>query len=565
MIKGVFLCAVAGVFGTCGAWADRSLMSQTLEPNRYDIGMLGDAGAWDKNMFDVQNSWSYAALGDTIRDMRMNCEITEVGQFMEFSNWLRARGGVASLKDMVDRCLRIGTFVDKDYEEKNFFGTEEKIKKQIDRKYVTDEGKTKECRLPNAVCDKKGCGERAYTKTIGGRRNLDCDIFLSTFIDRHNKLIQDTHGIAKPGTYVVRLSNTLYKVVDVVLAPGYYKDGGIDQSVNTDPENTKVYVLSDGWSVKYLDGEGGRFEMSDKKNSDEELEESVSEIVGLHTWTNDMFFNIDSTDSVRGVLNNSYICPQTDVSTLMYDAFNQGRGASGYTFRQGVRLLPYEKWFTEFIGLYLHDSGESDTKETFARYCLAPSQDGDRSKAHTNGVMFEGKIANLEWLGHYLYGMVRDESPLPNVVMDEMRDVLETVTNNSTLDSDGESSKHIAAADLGESNQHMVHEHMDKSKATSFYANPHEAVCSIMLDVLTKYWTDLSDEEKKSVRCFNNCNLRGGEVITCTYRPHLPDGVPDISIYRGLIRQEYKIGGVAYLELGCDSVNKDIDTCNIKW
>lgn len=461
-------------------------------------------GAEDESVFEQKYRWSYGALGDAINEMFHGCSTTTMSQFTEFSNWLTSKGGMASLKELADFCVK-----------SEFFQKNKIVRGKVSK------GVTYKCAVPEKNCSNGVCGEREYTSTLLEKKNFECDIFLSTFIKKHNQIATTKTNAGVPGTYVVPTHITdVYQVVDVILAPGYIQNGKINQAVNTDPNNTKIYVLSGG---------------------------SAYNVLGLRTWTNDMFLNLNSVDGNRGVLNKSYICvgADHDVTTDLYARFNSFRGTiSGkYTTQQGINLLP---------------GGRLDTKESLAQYCKFKAQSD--IDAHTNGVPFEGKIANLEWLGHYVYGMIRDEvKVLGDGAMNKIRDLLQLGTNGDS----NESEKHQAAADLGAKNQYVVNSNIDRSHNSDEYDNVKDGVCRLMRETLTK-WGNLNGEERQSIECINNCNTGLGDqdVVMCFYRKY-ERGVPVYS--RQVIRQEYVVDDLAdgWLKR-CKSMHLKAADCDIR-
>ncbi len=497
MRKFLFCLCVFGLFFlSVNSWADSNL---DVGLTQQELGTAGvDAG------FDQKHRWSLGALGDTMNEMFHGCSRTDMIQLTDFSNWLAGRDGLASLRELANHCLNIRGFQNN----------------RIVRGKKSD-GVVYDCKVPEKNCSGGKCGEREYTLSLTGKKNSECDIFLSTFIKKHNQIATTKTNAGVPGTYVVPTHITdVYQVVDVILAPGYIQNGKINQAVNTDPNNTKIYVLS-----------GGR----------------AYNVVGLRTWTNDMFLNLNSVDGNRGVLNKSYICAgeDRDVTTDLYARFNSFRGTirGEYTTYQGINLLP---------GMGL------DTKVSLAKYCKFKAQSD--IDAHTNGVPFEGKIANLEWLGHYVYGMIRDEvKALGDGAMNKIRDLLQLGTNGDS----NESEKHQAAADLGARNQRAVNLNINRSHASDEYDNVKDGVCRLMRETLTK-WGNLNGEERQSIECISNCNtgLDDQDVVMCFYRKYEP-GVPVSS--RQVIRQEYIVDDLAdgWFDF-CESMHLKAADCGIR-
>lgn len=607
MIKRFFpLTYILGMFFLpMGLYADSDqdpiYMNGPSYQNITNVGMLGDGGAWGDGQWDLKNKWSYAALGDAMDEFYNKCSRVDMNQLVKFSNWLHGLGATASLRELAKKCVGIEGF-------KN---------NEIIRGYKDEStGITYECALPDAeaaTCNSSGCGERQYTNELAGKENKACDIFLSTFIQKHNHIAENISN--RPGTYVEEFAPGVYKVVDVVLAPGYYIPvpgvvaGIINQAVNTSPEYTKVYKLVGGRRVKPApNGTGVVFlgENDTDENAYVLAPGTVHEIPGLHTWTNDMFFNVDSRDSNRGVLNDSYICTQSDVTTVIYQMFNRDRGSFNYTINAGVSLLPDETSYNVAVpvvapiavsamttilaanpatmtSVAVGDAisgnvptlgvvgsaltadytnvGDFDTKRTLHEFCNVSGQ--SEVGSHTNGVMFEGKIANLEWLGHYLYGMIRSEIALVSPeTADEIAAQLEGLSNGNST---GESEKHQAAASMGAQSQSVVSSEMNRIFSSTQFDTPREAVCYFMNYSKENVWPNLTVPEIRSLECFTNCNTSPAtqDVVTCLYHKEEEGVSPE---YWLPVRQEYVVDDVANGVFdNCESLLLDAYQCGITY
>ncbi len=299
---------------------------------------------------DIKYTWSYGALADTMKPMRRECEETYIDPFTYIGNWMRNNGAKFSLNELSNECLTAFA---------NY---------KIDRHL-------KACQHPYAnQCQPNygPCGERQYTN------DSTCNIFISTFIKNNNvraNILKDN----KPGTYVKEVAlvsgKTVYKVVDVILASGYWKKNTetINNDINNSDANTKIYKITDNGIVD----------------------------TGLHTWTNDMFFDVRASrgysGDVTGAFVNSYIYPDVDLTADIYDMYDRNRGimlsSVGNTWRS-------------------RQEGEFDVKYNYApQYKVNGQKDNEQD---SNGVLFNGKIAHFDWLGHFLFGMNRQEAVGPN-------------------------------------------------------------------------------------------------------------------------------------------------------
>lgn len=307
---------------------------------------------------DTKFKWSYGALADTMLEMRNNCEITHKDEFLGIGNWVRNNGAYFSLNELKQQCVN-----------------------QPHPFHEINRDGENPCPLPSRNCDDDSCSEKEFTNISG------CNIFISTFI-KHNNLRAKILGDAKPGTYVKQVmvdGKKLYKIVDVILAPNYWTDQDtINHDANTAIQNTSIYDITDGTAVD----------------------------TGLHTWTNDMFFNVEvaksKTGNVRGALVGSYIYTDVDLTNDIYEMYDKRRGK-----------------ITNSVGNMLDSFPEKDfdIKAKYAEKYKLSTQNQyktDKFEHDTNGVMFSGKVAHFDWLGHVLFGMNREESTLPDKLANMM-------------------------------------------------------------------------------------------------------------------------------------------------
>ena len=301
---------------------------------------------------DIKYTWSYGALADTMKPMRNNCEKTTKDEFIEMGNWFRMKNAYFSMNELIQQCVN----------QKHKFS-------DIDREYVDDDGIKKKCEMP-LPCNETTCSEANFTENIG------CNIFLTQFI-KNNKLRAKILNNKIPGTYVKQVTlesgRVVYQIVDVILADNYWQNNRINNSVNNDEANTKIYDITTGDIID----------------------------TGLHTWTNDMFFDVSAARSqrgdVRGAFINSYIQQDIDLTSDIYAMYDKRRGLKNNT-----------------TGNFLdsRQEGDFDVKYIYAeQYRIDPQT---QTESESNGVMFNGKVAHLDWLGHFLYGMNREESTGPD-------------------------------------------------------------------------------------------------------------------------------------------------------
>ena len=370
--------------------------------------------------------WSYGALAETMRDMRDHCEPTGEKQFIKIGNWMREKNATFSPAELVEKCKEVG-FQD------------------IDRTLTTTSDKqVPTCKLPTKNCQPyKIKGKRVYKCGEGGfTANTGCDIFLATFMKNNNKRAEILQS-RKPGTYVQKTEDGVYRVVDVILADGYWTrgavknaaikfgvqmggaliryvfdaDGSINETVNTDENNTKIWEVTEDGEIKDT---------------------------GYHTWTNDMFLGIsaakDPAGNVTGAFVNSFIFTNIDVTKDVYDNL----------MAIGTSVGDIPDYVYESTKLFSKGNSLYDPKIYFPKKYpeLSESQMYDveyesytrsqrETEVHSNGVMFEGKIVMLDWLGNLMVGfnnskITQRPGPFINGVSESTKTVIENVGDGVT-------------------------------------------------------------------------------------------------------------------------------------
>ncbi len=396
------------------------------------------SAATDAN--DTKYIWSYGALSDTMKPMRNECETTKEQPFVAIGNWMRNNGAKFSLSELGEECLKAFK------------------KYKIDRHL-------KACQYPYAnQCQPNygPCGERRYTN------DSTCNIFISTFIKNNNiraTIVKDN----KPGTYVEKVvltsGRTAYKIVDVVLAPSYWEDNRVNDSANNDENHTKIYEITSNGIVD----------------------------LGIHTWTNDMFFDVSASLSfkgnTRGAFINSYIYTDVDLTRDIYEMYDQRRGT--------LKATTFNTWDSR-------QGGAFDIKDKYAsKYALAGQVNNE---PNTNGVLFDGKIAHFDWLGHFLYGMNRQESIGPDWAANTAAHGLSLLGGQSV-----EPDNLGAAWDLG---AQLVRNNVTKRDNTfkGIQTKKKEQAFAMAKSQMQEYHPNA-----KSIECSGNCNKipNTDDVVIC--------------------------------------------------
>ncbi len=431
--------------------------------------------------------WVYAALSDVVDGMYKCWKPVNLSDLVPMVNYVVDNDANVSLDELIAVC------------------------RDADAQRVTRENMAR-----SAIAFVDGCDTELavqYWPNAGMSQSLTaaygdlggfCGLFIENLMNEQLLLIQRDVAYTYAGTYVTRVfGNDMYAVINVVLADGYKKDGVINQDINTAPENTRV------WEV---------------------LEDGTVRDMAIHTATNDMFLNTMLSNDVRGIFNHSFICMNADVTDDVLQMFNAGRGAPGYSVTSAIKLFPDSakgKVFGAVAGrltgdvalmadsAYMvgtvagaSDAGKYDLKRSLAHKCKIEGQ--GEVASHTNGVLFDGKIVNLEWLGHFLFGMIREETVPSNDLENNLRALLQSMDGGG----DDEPEHLKFAADMGSQlHQDKIAANIDRRFEKTQTQNPQMAH-DMVKSVLAQEW----GVAKSDLRCGNNCNKIGTDVVWCTYQ-----------------------------------------------
>ena len=364
---------------------------------------------------------------------------------------------------------------------------------QIDRERVIG-GEQKECRFPYAekctlsvdgkITRDTTCGEDEY---IPGQSEFN--IFMTSLVKHTNEraAIFENNQHYVPGTYVSLYSTDpeIWKIEDVVLHPDYWTNIGqnryvINGRVNRADDNTKIYMINDDGTVTDT---------------------------GLHTWTNDMFMDIEATldmeGVVKGAFTHSYIRPDVNLTDEIYAMYDKRRGTLKNTIRNFFASFP---------------AGEFDVKEQYADYYKLPSQ--NNVEHHSNGVVFDGKIAHLDWLGHFLFGMNAAESIIDEeygkVAAQGLSAIYSLEIKNWSITSDLEPLNMQYAWDLG-----IAQVGINKQTRIKTFENTQTNTKQEAYRMAAKKMQQIYSDAQ-GVSCTGNCNPIPGtdDIVICTDSSH---------------------------------------------
>ena len=294
---------------------------------------------------DTPIVWSLAALSDTIRYLYSNHCKTEKDELQVLSDYIYKKKPHATLKEVKYNCINANPSLSR----------------------VLFHYNTK-----NGDCPLDGQTKNGYTQKSGPSvGKISCNYFLRELVNKQNKFVDKYGALAlegMPGLYVKRVGNNVYKVINFVKSSKPNQD-----------DNVVVHILGD-----------------DNTNKNDLYRKMYSE---------DMFVNISTTGKVEGIHNNSYIYTDVDLTDFMLEAARQdGTAFSMLLNSYGLKFGEHYDIKNWFCGTNKNDKWTTKLKSLVKnrqnlRYGSQSVED-----CHTNGVIFQGKIVTLEWLGHWLFG-----------------------------------------------------------------------------------------------------------------------------------------------------------------
>jgi len=289
-----------------------------------------------------------------------------------------------------------------------------------------------------------------------------CFAFLDKVLRFHNdavskNIVSNTGGVA--GTYVKRTNAAdVLKVIDVI-------------SAGQDNGPTPVWLVED--------------------NESNIPKQFMYKGKPLLTRTADMF--LDKPSGVpMGAFDNNYIILR-DVTDMIINLYRSGIGTDSYTINHGVNLRP---------------GGKEDLKRNkdfnmseYINKVIADVPEINEVDSHTNGVLFEGQVVTAEWLGHYLYGMVRQESSLNSQTIDDIRDGLQKRDNGGKDgQSDVEAPQFRVAADDGSEFVRFL-SHFSKSS----FSSPQDAMTALVQFLQTQHrWENVRCKKPEKTTVITN-------------------------------------------------------------
>ena len=214
--------------------------------------------------------------------------------------------------------------------------------------------------------------------------------------------------------------------------------------------------------------------------------------------TNDMLLNYETKyHGVRGALVDSVICADVNVTSDILELMGEDRGSFGYSVNYAMKSA---------------DGGDFDLKRSWADKCEG---------GHTDGVVYNGKVVHLEWLGHYLFGRKRIDSNLSGAVIDYGVAALNTVSASDNKLAGVKNAVSGSLVEEVEQFQYAQYLGRQDQKAVSVryplnknYDTPEEALFQAA-DVMRDEYIYIYD--RPDFQCHARCNGAGGakDYIAC--------------------------------------------------
>lgn len=322
------------------------------------------------------------------------------------------------------------------------------------------------------------CDENHLTIDKSIPANIQCQAYIGTAMNAHNELV---NKLTTPGTYVQPYAGTgtlgnhqgVYKIIGVV--PGNSND---------------IYNVN-----------------------------MAGEIVKLpfQTKTPDMFINTDTNNALIGVHNHSVIYTQVDMTKAVSDMIQQSTGGPAlYTLNSSGLSSHGDMDIKDSIGVELYQTPEQSADKTYGE-----------AWAHTNGVLFEGKIVNFEWLGHYIFGARKgaDIDTLEHAY-DLMADNEQATTSGHTSgqsQTDSQFHKNVAEqARLKYNQQSINNTHPSKreifinSTYVNEFANTQTNTEPDAYQIAKQYIFSVL-ENATDVQCWGKCKTTGNDTVSCSW------------------------------------------------
>ncbi len=309
-------------------------------------------------------NWSLAALSGVLRFLYgHHCNVSE-SELVGLSDYIFRENPTATLKDIAEYCKNMP----------------EPSLSPVLFYYETKDKKT--------PCPTDGTKVSGFVQKSGSAvAKTSCQYFLRLLIDQQNKYVGKFGGVVdgRPGFYVEKVSD---------------QDGGIYQIVDF-INSDDIEQASSIWEINH-----------DGKSDIKKLNGFSTDIIPDENGNSvPAFVNILTTGKTRGIHEKSYIFPKVDLTEQIMNACRIGYEGPliGVVRDVGVfaptNAMDVKSTFCEPANTRV---GEAIDENIFGGPIINLRMPGQTvTECHANGVLFNGKLVTLQWLGHFLYGCKR--------------------------------------------------------------------------------------------------------------------------------------------------------------
>ncbi len=307
-------------------------------------------------------NWSLAALSGVLRFLYgHHCNVSE-SELVGLSDYIFRENPTATMKDIAEYCKKMP----------------EPSLSPVLFYYETK----------NGPCPTDGVNVSGFFQKSGSAvAKTSCQYFLELLIDQQNKYVGKFGGVVdgRPGFYVEKVSD---------------QDGGIYQIVDF-INSDDIEQASSIWEINH-----------DGKSDIKKLNGFSTDIIPDENGNSvPAFVNILTTGKTRGIHEKSYIFPKVDLTEQIMNACRMENKVRGLEIGRDVFLfhpqnaLDVKSTFCEPANTRV---GEAIDENIFGGPIINLRMPGQTvTECHTNGVLFNGKVVTLQWLGHFLYGCKR--------------------------------------------------------------------------------------------------------------------------------------------------------------
>ena len=310
-------------------------------------------------------NWSLAALSHVLRYLYgHHCNVSE-SELVGLSDYIFRENLTATINDIAEYCKNMP----------------EPSLAPVLFYYETKDKET--------PCPTNGANVSGFIQQSGSAvAKTSCQYFLELLIDQQNKYVDKFGGVVdgRPGFYVEKVSDQdggIYQIVDFINSDDIEQATSVWEIINHG-DKSDIKKLNGFNPVKISDGNGNYVPA---------------------------FVNIMTTGKTRGIHEKSYIFPKVDLT-------DQIKHACRMEFKGGLTEAGRD------VGLF-YPTNALDVKSTFcepAETRVGKAIDENIfggaiinlrmpeqtvTECHTNGVLFEGELVTLQWLGHWLWGCKR--------------------------------------------------------------------------------------------------------------------------------------------------------------